>query len=301
VIEFQSSENKLRERFYASLDGIKDIPTFPRVVARLAAVMARPACTTGEVAEAIQTDPAVTARLLKLVNSAFYRRTSGGAPIGSVAFAVTRVGLEEIRDLVTTLSVFTLFASPWRNVERVAFWKHCLGTALVARTIRRQTAERVAWPADADDLLHAAGLLHDIGIVVLDRYFRAEFTGLLAVARLVTVPLHEVETAMLGIDHPTVGATVARRWRLPPPIVEVLRWHHAPASAAVEWRPLTAAVALADYLCRESEAGLVDRSVEPVDREALDLLDLREDELPAILEATRARADESGLLAELAT
>ena len=299
-MRFVSSEMKLRERFFASLDAIRDIPTFPRVAARLSEAMARPAFTMGEVADAIQQDPAVTARLLTLVNSAYYRRITGGVAIVSVPFAVTRVGLEEIRNIVTTLSVFSLFPGAWANVDRLAFWRHCLETALTARVVRARVAGQATWPRDADDQWYVAGLLHDIGLVVLDHYFRPAFAGILAVARGSTVPLHEVETAMAGIDHAAIGAAVARRWRLPAPIVAALAHHHDPAGAPEEHRALCAGVHLADYICRAGEAGLVDRAEETASEYALAALDLSAADLDGIAAAARTHADEAGTLAELA-
>ena len=299
-MDFVSSEEKLERRFAERLDAVRDIPTFPRVVARLAEVLARPGSTMGAVAEAIQEDPAVTARLLKLVNSAYYRRTAGGAPIGSVPFAVTRVGLEEIREIVTTLSVFSLFPGKWKNADRVAFWRHCLDAALAARALRARTAGRVGWGPDADDRLHVAGLLHDLGVVVLDRYFRPEFTGVLAVARRSGVPLHEAERAMIGLDHAAAGAAVARRWRLPPAIVEAIRHHHDPGDARPEHRAFCAAVHVADFVCRAGEAGLADRAGETVSQDALAALGLAASDLDEIAADARTHADRAGTLAELA-
>ena len=299
-MQFVSSERKLRERFFASLDAIRDIPTFPRVAARLSAVMARPASTMREVADAIQQDPAVTARLLQLVNSAYYRRITGGVAISSVPFAVTRVGLEEIRNIVTTLSVFSLFPGAWADVDRVAFWRHCLETALAARLVRARALGPAAPTRDADDEWYAAGLLHDIGIVVLDHYFRPDFVGILSTARRSAVPLHEVEQAMAGIDHAAVGAAVARRWGLPAPIVAALEHHHDPGAAPAEHRALCAGVHLADYLCRAGEAGLVDREGETASEAALAALGLSVDDLDGLAAAAKTHADQAGTLAELA-
>ena len=106
---FVSGESMLKERFFQALERIQDIPTFPEVVGRLNGVLANPYYTMKQVADAIMEDPAVTARLLKLVNSAYYRRMNSGREIISVSFAVNRVGLDEIRRIVMTLSVFSAF------------------------------------------------------------------------------------------------------------------------------------------------------------------------------------------------
>jgi putative nucleotidyltransferase with HDIG domain len=298
-MQFISGETKLRERFFATLDGIRDIPTFPSVASNLARAMARPEFSMREVAEAVQQDPAVTVRLLKLVNSAYYRPITGGAPISSVPYAVTRVGLGAIRDIVTTLSVFSVFPGAWTNVDRLAFWRHCLETARTARLLLARTAGDGTSAGEADDDGYAAGLLHDIGFIVLDRYFQREFAGLLTVAGRAAVPLHEVETAMLGIDHAAIGATVARRWDLPASIVAAMAYHHDPDAAPEEYRALCAAVHVADFLCREGEIAPIDREAASPDPRALDVLGLTDADLDEVSAVARTPDERADALTEL--
>ena len=239
----------------ARLDAIEDLPTLPEVVRLLNEALADPEVSFSRVADIISDDPVVTAKLLRLVNSAYYRRLADDREITSVSYAVGRVGMTEIRNLAMTLSLFGLFRGPWQTIDRREFWRHCLSTAISARVIYDFTQNLPSHPADAENVYYVSGLCHDLGLVVLEHYFRHDFAEALAEARADGVPLHEVEERAWGINHGEVGAYVAFRWGLPTTVVAALNYHHRPTLATAPFSTVAHVVHLADYLCLQNGIG----------------------------------------------
>ena len=296
-MEFVSGETKLQERYFQRLVEIEDLPTFPEVIDRLNRALADPDHTIREVAEIVGEDPSITAMLLKLVNSAFYRPAGHDKPVSSIPFAVTRVGLEKIRSIVTTLGIFSRFEGRWANVQRREFWAHCLATAHATRLVRARIGERMPELADAEYELYVAGLLHDIGVVILDQHFRPEFTGIVETTRATGLSLQQVEEAMIGVDHALVGATLVNLWKLDPRVVQAISYHHMPTGAAAEFRPHAACVSLADYVTRSGEEALNDRADEVVDPDTLKLLGLHMKDVRWLqAECAEAESRSSGLI-----
>jgi HD-like signal output (HDOD) protein len=239
----------------ARLDRIDDLPTLPEVVRDLNAALADPDVSFSRIGDIIADDPIVTAKLLQLVNSAYYRRVADDREITSVQYAVGRVGLIEIRNLVFSLSLFGMFRGPWPTIDRREFWRHCLSTAITTRVLYDFTQGLPTHPEDAANVYYVSGLLHDLGIVVLEHYFRREFAEALGAARTEGLPLHEVEERTWGINHGEIGAYVAFRWGLPTPVIAALNYHHRPTHAGGALATAAHIVHLADYLCLQNGIG----------------------------------------------
>jgi HD-like signal output (HDOD) protein len=239
----------------ARLDAIDDLPTLPEVVRGLNTALADPDVSFSRIADIVSDDPVVTAKLLKLVNSAYYRRLADDREITSVSYAVGRVGLMEIRNLALTLSVFGMFRAPWQTIDRHEFWRHSLSAAISTRVLYDFTQALPSHPEDAANVYYVAGLLHDLGIVIQEHYFRREFAEVLTAAREEGMPLHEMEERAWGINHGEVGAYLAFRWNLPTAVVAALNYHHRPAQATGVFATTAHVVHLADYLCLQNGIG----------------------------------------------
>lgn len=202
---------------------------------------------TAQIAEIIRRDPSLTSRLLRLVNSVYYGLSS---PVNSIEEAVFYLGVRQIRQLATVTPVIEDFqrlthqcAFPWRE-----FWQHCIGTALLTREV----TTTVQYASDESD--YVAGLVHDVGIIVMAWTFPDHFAEIHRQTTLDARELTEIENEILGMDHAELGARYLERHRLPELMVKSARFHQHPEKAG-DFAPIVAAVQIAELLLRSKGIG----------------------------------------------
>ena len=225
------------------LEVIQDIPTLPNVVYHLTRLMENPATSALQVSEVISRDQALTAKVLKLVNSAYY-----GFPrkINTVSQAVVILGYNNIRNLVFTTSVFDVVVKPNGSeplFNKVKFWEHSLGCAASAKIITKKMGFKKT------EETFIAGLLHDLGKIVLYHFLEGESAEVLMVAAERDLLLIEAEQEVLGINHTYAGKLLADKWNLPRDITAAISFHHNPLPAGDNFR-LCSIIHLADILSR---------------------------------------------------
>lgn len=202
---------------------------------------------THQISEIIRRDPSLTARLLRLVNSVYYGLTN---PINSIEEAVFYLGVRQIRQLAMVTPViedFTKLAGntpfPWRE-----FWQHCIGVAIMTREV----ISCVHVPTDDSD--YVAGLVHDMGKIVMAATFPDHFLEIQRRAAADFRPLLAIESEVLGINHTELGATYLKNHNLPVIMIESARYHHEPEHASYQNQTI-AAVQIADLLVRHAGVG----------------------------------------------
>jgi putative nucleotidyltransferase with HDIG domain len=230
---------------------ISGLVTLPDVYLRINRLVEDPNSSSADIAKAVSQDASFTVKLLKLANSALY---SFPAKVDTVAKAVTIIGTAQIRSLALSLSVASSFEGlPNDLVSMRNFWKHSLLCALAARHLGR-----MARRCDPDALF-TAGLLHDIGeLIIFNRLPEQAREALLAVVHSqqeIEVP--EAETQTMGFDHATVGAALARQWNLPGLLQECIAWHHDPGQAEKHPREV-ALIHIANSLAQLAEVDSLD-------------------------------------------
>ncbi|MBI5058753.1 HDOD domain-containing protein [candidate division KSB1 bacterium] len=214
-----------------------DLPTLPTIAIEVSRLATSPLTGMSDIVRIIRNDPPLTAKILRVANSAFY-----GMPrrIESLNMALVVLGMREINNLVTCISVLRAF--PGRGeagFDRNAFWEHSAGTGEIARVIASRLHLRL------HGVEFTAGLLHDVGKIVLDQHFHSEFMESLRVASAEGLSTAEAERRVLGVDHAEIGAWLAEAWALPPAITECIRYHHQP-TLSPDSRTLTAVVHMAN-------------------------------------------------------
>lgn len=213
------------------------LPTLPLVASRLLESIADPeAASSEEIGALIALDPALTARTLKLANSDFY-----GFPrkVGTVDLAVVVLGHNTIRDLVLGSAVFQTLDPTWQSLT--GLWSHSLACGVAARAL----ADRCRYRLESEAF--AAGMLHDIGKVVLRQTYPEAYDAATALAREQAISMLEAERGILGSDHAEVGGWLAERWGLPGDLVEAIACHHRPEEARLNTE-LVSLVHIADWL-----------------------------------------------------
>jgi putative nucleotidyltransferase with HDIG domain len=282
-----------RDLILQKLATIDDLPTLPTVMVKLMRVLDDADCCSEDVVRILSGDPAICARILKTVNSPLFSRGAGEER--SLRNAITRLGFREVKNIALSTSVFNMFAGvPNRLFDRTCFWRHCFATSLVAIEISRRHPPMRSLRSDE---LHLAGLIHDLGKMILDAYFPDLFETALRVALQGRMPLHEAEQAALGIDHAEIGFRIAETWRLPSCATETIRFHHDPESASDEFRDLVRVVHFANYIANVEEIGAGGDSTAPVfRREVRDSLCIDGRTVRAVVDAALKIEKEMGSL-----
>ncbi len=255
-------------------DLVRDIGglvTLPDVYLRINRLVEAPNSSSADIARAVSQDPSFTVRLLRVANSSLYGFSSA---VDTVAKAVTIIGTSQIRNLALSMSVARSFAGlPNDLVSMDNFWRHSLLCALAARHLAKEA--RRCDP----DALFTAGLLHDIGELVIFNRLPAQARE--ALERVLDsqdeILVHEAEQEVMGFDHADVGGELARQWNLPPLLEECIAHHHAIANAHKHPRE-AALVHIANVIALMAEIDTHDPSdVEPVDPRAWEITGLTAD------------------------
>jgi putative nucleotidyltransferase with HDIG domain len=217
---------------------------------------------SAQISEVIRRDPSLTSRLLRLVNSVYYGLTT---PVNSIEEAVFYLGVRQIRQLTMVTPIIedfqrlsNLCAFPWRE-----FWQHCIGTAILTREV----ASAVQAPPDESDYI--AGLVHDVGKIVMAWTFPDHFAEIHRRASQATQNLVEIETEILGTDHAELGARYLERHHLPDLMVRSARFHHHPEDAGGH-ELIIAAVQIADLLMRNARIGCSGNFIEVTREQCLE-------------------------------
>jgi putative nucleotidyltransferase with HDIG domain len=185
--------------------------------------------------EIISRDPALSARILGLLNSPFLGLNQR---LGNPVEAVLQVGVETIKSLVLAVQLFSQFdAAKIRACQLGGLWRHSWATAVLAKRIcaREQADSRLV------DHAFLSGLLHDVGKLVLATNLTSLYQSALSLADARNIPIHEAEQAVFGASHAEVGAYLLSKWGLPDPIIEAVACHHLPSQSSDQgFSPLTA-------------------------------------------------------------
>lgn len=226
-----SAPDELKRRF----ERLRQVPALPRLIERVVAALDDPEIDLARVGDLIEVDQALTSQILRLANSAFYGAQGRTA---HVAPALLLLGATVTRSVVLTSAVLDL-----RHVGVRGFWEHSIGCAVAAGALAKVTG--LVPPEEAS----AAGLLHDLGKVVLFRELPDAFAQVVDGARAQGRSFRELERELLGTDHCEIATWLTSRWSFPPEIGEPIALHHAPARAR-RAPDHVAIVHLADVLVR---------------------------------------------------
>lgn len=229
---------------------IKDIASLvspPDICIRVFELVESNKATAQSLGEIIGCDPSLTARLLRLVNSSFYQFPRR---IDTVSRAITVVGISELYNLVIAVSAVKSFSRiPSFVVNIDTFWRHGISCGILARVLAKRCG--VLHP----ERLFVAGLLHDIGSLLIYNRVPETARDLVLAARGNEGILHRTERKALGFSHAELGGMMLEQWNLPEALQQAVCHHHDPAGAATHGRMEAAIVHIADALANHSEQG----------------------------------------------
>ncbi len=225
---------------------IERLASIPQVVFQLIDALGDAASDASDLERIIESDQGLASKVLSLANSAFYGFSQ---QITTVRRAVVAIGFKELRLLALGAGLADLF-DPRRVPDRFdgqALWVHCLGVSWIAR----QLAEAARYPEPGE--IQVAGLLHDLGKLVLFTHLEEEAETILDLAAQ-GVPFHEAERR-LGLPHTVIGGMLAAKWGLPEVLISAIRYHHRPL-ANDPYYSAACLVAVADRLTKALGFGL---------------------------------------------
>jgi len=250
--------NPSNERYKKIIESIDQLPALPSIVSRLIQVINSPDSSADDAASLIEKDPALTSKMLRLANSAFY-----GMPraVSSVSSAVVILGFNSIKSLVLSATILKMFtAQPGADgFDKRRFWIHSIGCGMGARIIiRNYMRVRMMDPESA----FCAGILHDIGKLIFEQFAHDDYREVCRHAAEKKISLLQAESAVMGITHTEVGRIIADKWALPIDLECSIVCHHAPENSdkIVE---LISAVHLADRIAHELNRDTIEGEVPP--------------------------------------
>lgn len=247
TLEFKTSlSNADVQRFVARLDRL---PSVPALYHEIMAVVRKPDASLDEVGAVIARDIGMTAKVLQLVNSAFFGLAQHiSDPVDAVAF----LGIDTLRALVINLHAFTEFGEKeWGGFSLEALRRHSLEVASLARRI----AVHLGAPRRVANDALAAGLLHDLGKIILATNFSKAYAEVRQAARGSGTALRHRETEAFGADHASLGAYLTSLWGLPDSVVQAIGYHHTPSEARTGGVSALTVVHLADAVIQQRETG----------------------------------------------
>ena len=225
-----------------------EIPSIPLVLVKIIQSLDADTSSARELEELILHDPALSARILRLANSAFY---CFRARVKTISHAITLLGMNVVTSLAIGINIFDTFTKGSRSEAKHInqLWTHSCGVAVLVKEIwaRRSGIQKEG------EFAFLCGLLHDLGKMAFFKTYPGHYSSIFAVAKSETDPaISSYEQENYGVDHAMVGELLAKQWGFPPELVGVIRKHHDPLAMEI---PMVRAVAMADLLAKELKIG----------------------------------------------
>lgn len=231
----------------------QSLPSLPAVALEVLELTRDPNVAVAQIARVVQNDPAISAKILKTVNSSFYGLS---AQVARIDRAMGMLGLNTVKSLVLSFSLLdaTKAVPKDSGLDMDGLWRRVIFGAAGARQVAKCIAGK---KVDADEVFTAA-LFQDLGMLACIAALKVEYAAVVAQAGLDHSTLVVSERDALGFTHPQVGAELAKKWKLPANYESSIRFHHAPDLAAEPVKPMVRAVALGGLI-----AGALERSAQP--------------------------------------
>ena len=228
---------------------IEEMPTISPIVNKLGEMAQSIHTAPTEIVKIIMIDPVLAAKVIKLVNSAFYGLTQ---QVRSLPQAVLLLGVNTVKNMAMATAVLdrVLLKSKRIPLRPDIFWQHCLATAVTCKLLAKSREV----PENEREMYFLAGLLHDVGKVVYMKAMPDEYRLALEESRRLGISLHFAELAHFGCAHTHVGGLLARKWQLDPLLLEVIENHHS-TDPAEPRNNLVKYVIVANNLCKQSGLG----------------------------------------------
>jgi putative nucleotidyltransferase with HDIG domain len=221
-----------------------ELPTLPEVALQVMRKIQDPNSSAPDIVQIIEKDPAMTAKVLSVANSAYYGMSRR---VDSLKMAVVILGLRQCASLVMGMSVFKGFAKHFEGDWSFYYdlWRHLIATAQVSSKLAE------TFSLSDPSMIYTGGLLHDIGKILFAMKLPKHYPEVIEESKQTSEPLIELEKAKFQVSHDEIGGCVVSQWDFPPSLVNILNNHHSLNGHMAE----VATIALADCFCRQESFG----------------------------------------------
>ena len=293
VLQPTEEELARHEEALAKLfERIGEISSLPAVAGRILKVASDQSSGATDLMEAVADDPSLALRIMRTVNSSYFGLRN---PIADLKSAISLLGFRVVRNLALTIHVSRLFheSGGYRSFTRDGLWRHMVAVASIAKMVAKTC--RQTDPEEA----YLAGLLHDVGIILIDQFLRKHFVKILDdIDRGKTST--DAEREELTFDHSQLGAYIAEQSHFAESIVVAIRHHHTPDDYEGPHQPMLDVVLVANYLAsRQDIASLGDGNFTVPSDQVFSRLGINKDQLEEIWSQLEPTLDSASTLASL--
>lgn len=231
------------------LNHIQKLPSMPSIVIELLDNFNNDNVDVTTLVKKLAQDQAIVARVLRVANSSFFGLSG---QVGSIAEAISVLGFNNLRGLITAVSIINIFSHTEKSFDWNAFWRHSIGTAVCAKVLAKHVGLN-------PETAFTAGLLHDIGKLVMAVYFPQAFSQAHESSDSSSIDSLQAERLALGMDHAALGGEVAKRWHFPVEIRTAVALHHAEAGGGVK-KTLIDVVYIANLFAHALDNGRIEEA-----------------------------------------
>lgn len=278
-MEDQVREDR-RKKSEIALSNVYNLPAMSATMLEVSKLLDDPNTNTASLSKMIGKDQGLSTKILSIANSPLYGLTR---KVSTIDFAILIIGYQDIKNIVVALTMVDSFKNKSdQYLDQKEFWVH----SMICGTGCKRVAEDLGFRIGSEAFV--AGLLHDLGVPVMHKFFRNEFESIVNEIKTTETSLLETERNYLGLDHQEIGNFLATKWHLPEHLSNSILNHHTP-SQAPEQDVLTSIVHLVDYMTQKLEIAdfYMDKGLE-LDTSILETLGIAsEEELDSFIESYR--------------
>lgn len=269
-----------RQKSELALANVYNLPAMSATMLEVSKLLDDPSTNTAALSKIIGRDQGLSTKILSIANSPLYGLTR---KVSTIDFAILIIGYQDIKNIVVALTMVDSFRNKSdKYLDQNSFWMH----SMLSGTASKRVAEDLGFRIGSEAFV--AGLLHDLGIPVMHKFFKPEFEKVVDDFDQNQTPIIEAERKYLGLDHQEIGNYLATKWSLPEHLSNSILYHHKP-SESPEPDVLTSIVHLVDFMTQKLEVGgyYLDRGIE-LDESVLSLLGIGSiEEFDAFVESYR--------------
>jgi len=253
------------------INKIDKLPTIPVIAHEILNVVGDETVSVNKIESIVENDPAISGKILSVANSAFFGTKQA---VKTLDNAIMRIGFNNVKNIALGISIMTVFDEGKRHsvIDYQRIFNHSVSVGFIAKRLSEELKLGTA------DEIFINGILHDVGFLVLSRYFGENYKNV--IENLYNgQPLLEAEKNVLGFDHADMGAWLANQWQLPNNIKDSIEFHHSPSRAKRSLKHVSV-THVADYISTKNILSPVDKDPRyPLDPAALEVLGINEEDL----------------------
>jgi len=235
-----------KELLKKKIQSIIQLPALPAIAIEIINMVEDPRTSASMLGRVISKDQVLTAKVLKIANSPFY---GFSRKIATIDFAIIVLGFDTLKEVVMSVSLISSLSKKLtREFNSRQFWDHSIACGVIARALARNHGYRVIGE------VFIAGLLHDIGILIINQYLFNEYKEIVKLIKQEKISLEDAEMRVLGVTHGEIGSWLAEKWNFPGQLVNTIAFHHHPIQSE-QYREIVSIIHMADVLCQKLDNG----------------------------------------------